>query len=156
MATNMNNLVGSLLTLFNDSSVIPKPNSDYNGSLFFGPNQEVVFRNNAPKGRITPGPTFRDEKGFGNRFLRSKHYNVYVDFMTVDGYTGSSGLKNAELINDYFEMIETAVINNTVRYGAVTLEEMTDELAPDRPDRIEDRGNNVWLGRKLFVFKERK
>lgn len=153
MAKNMNLIIGSVLGMLNNSNVIAKPNSDYVGSLFFGPNQELSFRYNAPKGRVTPGESFNDEKGFGNCFKRTKHYNLHIDFYTVNGYTDSTGKKDTELINRYLDLIETGFINNVGSYSQLTIEEISDEFEPQRAEEI---GNNIWVARKLVVLKERR
>jgi hypothetical protein len=154
MATNVNLLTGSLLTLFNNSSVISKPFSDYSGSLFFGPNQELTLRSSAPiKGRIRPQPTFMENKSFGTSFEYDKVYNIFVDFYTVRHVKDSTGLQDYELVNRYMQLIEDAVVTYPNNFGPVSIVEFGEEDAPALPD---DNSNNVIGATKLLVFRERR
>jgi hypothetical protein len=150
---NHNQLIGSILTVLNTDSAVPKPYSPYIGSLFFGPNQEITFRNNAPKGHVTQGRSFTDEYSFGRNFRRSKNFNIYIDFYSPEGTTDSSGNKNHELIARYLDLIEAALIANTGSYGSLVIKEIRDDEEPQRAANLE---NNVWMGRKAFVFQERQ
>lgn len=149
---SMNGLVGSVVTLFNDSNAVPLPNSSYTGSFFFGPNQTVTFRNRSPKGRIRTGESDMDSKSFGNGWKRNKLYNIHMDFFTVENYTDSEGNKNVELLNRYSQLTEDALRNNVGSYGGFSLVTFSDEVPPQRADEI---GNNVWVISKLIVFRER-
>jgi len=152
--SEMNNLIDSMLVVLNDSSKLRKPFAPpYTGSFFFGPNQQVSFRNNSPKGKVTGGVSFGDEKSFGAAFTRSKHYNVHVAFFSPARFVGSqSGYRNEELVLEYLDLIEDAVITSlgTGSLGRFSLEEWTVE---EDPVHILD--DNVYAGRWLFVFKNR-
>lgn len=151
--TNHNLLVGSLVNLFNNSSVIPKPYSDYSGSLFFVPDQELTFRNNSPKGRVSYDETFIENKSFGNGFGYDKVYNIFVDFYTIRGVKDTEGNQGFALTARYLQLIEDAVVANHSSIGPVTVVNIADQEAP-LP--LDDLGNNVIGGRKLIVFRERR
>lgn len=148
---NVNTVIGSVLKLLNDSSVIPKPYSNHSGSLFFGPNQEIAFRRTMPKGQVTPDEDFNDTKSFGYPTKRDKHYNFFIDFYTQENRVDTEGNKDSELLSRYGDLIEDAFMNN--RIGNFTWEDIRTEIAP-RP--AEELGNNIWVTRKLVVLKERK
>lgn len=151
----MNTLMGSLVNIFNDSSKLSLPYSNYTGSFFFSENQELSFRNNAPKGHVVSGITESEgrtnERSFGAPFQRSKIYNVYVDFFTPHNIKDSNGNKNAELINHYMDLIDQTVVDNPI--PGFLLINSIDDIAPGRIDEI---ANNVWAGRKLLVYRQRK
>ncbi len=151
--TDVNKITGSLLDLFNNSSVISKPYNGYVGSLFFGPNQELTFRNDQPKGRILPDETFIENKSFGTSFGYDKVYNIFVDFYTVRGVISTDGKKNYELVNDYLQKIEDAIVAYPNTFGPVTVVNIADQDAPVPLDEV---GNNVIGGRKLIVLRERR
>lgn len=146
-----NNLIGSFLNILNDSSVITKPSTGYVGSLFFGPNQDVTFRNMAPKGQLVPDESFNNEKSFGIPASRTKHHNFHIDFYTYNDFLTDSGLKNVELLNHYNDLIEDAVFGN--RFGNYTVEYVGVEIPPQIAPEV---GNNVWMTRQLIVIKERR
>jgi hypothetical protein len=151
MVKNINVIVDGVLGILNDSSIVPKPHANYSGSFFFGPNQEIAWRNQAPKGRVTPGINYMDGKSFGRPFNRSNHYNINIDFLTVGGYVGSNGLKNSELVSHYMSLIEDALVAH--RVGNSTIEEMRVVFEPQIMDSAE---NNIWGSRLLVVFEDRK
>lgn len=150
---NTNNLLGSLLTNLNDSNNIAKPYSNYTGSLFFGPNQEITFRNRAPKGQVSTGEVGGlINKSFGIPINADKNYNIFIDFYTVQNFEDRSrGLKNYELLNDINGSIEDTI--KCVRVGAYSLVDVT---VTNPPEPLEEVGNNVLGTRVLAVFKERK
>lgn len=149
---DMNQLVGSLTNLLNTDPTLVRPYTPYIGSFFFGPNQELTFRNRVPKGRVTPGETFIEDKGFGKTWRHTKFYNIHIDFFTLEGFTDTSGNKNISLLNRYNQLIEDSIRSAPGSYGNFTITDMTNEVPPQR---AEDIGNNVWITRSLFVFKER-
>lgn len=147
-----NGIIGSVLSVLNDTSKLADPIAGRNGSFFFGPNQQLEFRYNAPKGKVTGGVTFSDDFSFGSPKRRSKHYNIHVGFFTPTGFVGSGNIfKNEELVNDYMERIEQTIMNNMRSIGHVTLESVEIE---EEPFFIEEQ--NVYGARQLFVFEDRK
>ena len=151
--TDVNKITGSLLNLFNNSAVISKPYDGYVGSFFFGPNQELSFRNDQPKGRVIADETFMDNKSFGTRFGYDKTYNIFVDFYTIRGVKDSEGKTNYELVNKYLQKIEDAIVDYPNTFGPVTIVNIADQ---DAPTPLDDVGNNVIGGRKLIVLRERR
>lgn len=147
--------MGSLVTIFNDSSKLALPYTNYNGSFFFSENQELSFRTNSPKGHVVSGIVESDgrtnERSFGAPFERSKLYNVYVDFFTPHNVQDSQGNKNAELINHYMDLIDQTVVNNPI--PGFLLINAVDDIAAGRADEV---ANNIWAGRKLLVYRQRK
>lgn len=149
--TDTNTLIGSVLDILNDSSIIPKPYSNHSGSLFFGPNQEIAFRRTMPKGQVYSDEEFNDVKSFGMPTKRNKHYNIFIDFYTLENKLDLDGYKDAELLNRYGQFIEDAFINN--RIAGFTWEDIRTDIPP-RP--AQELGNNVWVTRKQLILKERK
>lgn len=147
-------LVGSLLNLFNTSSVIAKPSSNYTGSFFFGPNQTISFRNNLPKGRVRIGEDemVPDSKSFGTGWKRDKVQPLHIDFFTVHGFTDTEGKKEVELLSRYGRLIEDGLRNNTGSYAGYTIEDISTVV---QPSRAPDLGNNVWVLSKQVLFRER-
>lgn len=147
-----NSIIGSVLLVLNDSNKLLDPIANRNGSFFFGPNQQLEFRYNAPKGKVSGGVTFSDNYSFGSPKKRSKHYNIHIGFFTPSGTTDSNtGFKNEELVFDYMEKIEQAIMDNMRSLGHVTLERAEIE---EEPFFIEE--SNVYGARQLFVFEDRK
>lgn len=152
--TNINLICGSLATLLNNSAVIAKPFSTYNGSLFFGVNQEFTLRSSYPvKGRIRPEPSYMENKSFGTGFGYDKIYNIFIDFYAVRNAKADNGLKDYELVNDYLQKIEDAIVDNSNTYGPVTIINIGEEEAPAL---LDDAGNNVIGGTKMLVLRERR
>ena len=138
-------------TSYNNSNV-PDPIAGRSGSFFFGPNQEIAYRNNAPQGRVFGGISSSDRYSFGRSKIRDKHYNIHIFFGTPNGTTDkNTGYKNHELVNDIFEKIEQTVMNNCGLFGHVVLEKSNME---DDIQLFEDA--NVYGAQWLFVFKDRK
>lgn len=152
---NNNTIVGSFLKILNDSSKIPdpRPSTTRYGSLFFGPNQELSFRNNVPKGKVHGGPTASNNYSFGRSFERDKEFNIHVMFYTTPGYKDvSTGYQDYELIHDYFEKIEQAIIDYGSEIGPVAFGDMV--MEDDGPVRFEDV--QVYGASYLFPVKVRR
>jgi len=152
MATT-NGIVGSVLSTLNNSSILADPIGTRVGSFFFGPNQILAFRYNAPQGKVTGGTSYSDEQSFGRSLTRSKHHNIHVAFYTkTDVKDVNTGYKNEELVLDYLDKIEQAVITNVAgSIGNLCLE--TSEIEED-PFFVPESG--IYGGRYLFVFKDRR
>lgn len=148
----INSLIGSLLTIYNNSGSLVDPVVNRNGSFFFGPAQEISFRNEGAKGKVSGGVSFSDERTFGARPMRTKHYNIRVGFFTPQGFTDRTyGLKNIDLVQKYLELIDQATNDNITVLGNVALERVE---MPDEPGLIPDM--QAYGGAWLFVFKDRK
>ena len=146
-----NTIIGSLLAIYNDSAKLVDPIDNRVGSFFFGPNQEVVERYKAPKGQITGGQDFSDTWSFGRPKIRDKHFNIHVAFFTPGNVVDRNGRKNEELVYDYLEKIEAVTMAYENNIGNVVMEVSEVE---EEPFFLPD--SNVYGGRRMFVFKERR
>ena len=137
-----NRIIGSLLNIYNNGNLVTDPTAPRTGSFFFGPNQELVFRDRAPKGKVTAGLTFSDNKGFGTPANREKNYNIAVAFVTQHGFVDpNTGLKNEQLVNQYMSLIEDVTVANVGSIGEVQLIDIEMEDEP-----FHDQESQVYIG----------
>jgi hypothetical protein len=147
-----NTLVDSLLAIYNDSTKLTDPIPNRVGSFFFGMNQELTMRYEAPKGKVSAGMSNSEEWSFGRAKQRDKLYNIHVGFFTPQGVVDqNTGRKNEELVHQYMDLIEQVTINYEHTLGNVQLYRVRIE---EEPFFIPE--SNVHGARLLFVFRERK
>lgn len=145
----MNDVIGSVLSLLNNKSLLRDPyNGNRVGNFFFDQDHQMNLRKYMPKGQVTDDNKKADMVSFGqSRKLNLPTVNVY--FWTLEGDKDSTtNLKNSKLVYHYLEKIEDIINYNLDMMGNFKIKEFGKTIPPKY-----DKFNKVYWGVKPITFQ---
>ena len=144
-------IINNVVSVLDTYSYDPLPVNERTGSMWFKPNQEVVFKRQMPKGKVYVEDLSHSdvvgEKSMGNQFKNTKTLVLNLVVFSTKGDTDpTTGKKDRDLV-DYI----LADVEDKLKLHTLSNASLINFGTYDGPDY--DKANNIFYGVLPVVYK---